>query len=64
MSPQRTLTCWICHNEVPINECKFDEFGKPVHEKCSLERVALLNATRQQGTLPSGASAIQTKKIA
>jgi len=46
MTPQRTLTCWICHNQVPINECKFDEFGKPVHEKCSLERVALLNEAK------------------
>ena len=47
MATQRTLACWICNKAVPINECKFDEHGNPVHEQCSGIRIALLNATRK-----------------
>jgi hypothetical protein len=48
----QALTCWICNNAVSLNECKFDEFGKPVHELCSVARIALHNGTRQQQSRP------------
>ena len=53
------LTCWICSKAVPITECKFDEFGKPVHEECSVAQISLREAippqtTRQSRTSPTG----------
>jgi len=35
------LPCWICNKPVRITDCKFDEWGNPVHEECSVARIAL-----------------------
>ena len=48
MASPNAIPCWICNKDVPIRECKFDEFGKPVHEECSVARISLRNATQQQ----------------
>jgi hypothetical protein len=28
------VTCWICGYPVPLQECKPDDRGRPVHENC------------------------------
>lgn len=33
-SPGRKHVCWICGRIVPLEECKVDEHGLPVHEDC------------------------------
>lgn len=34
-------TCWICGNQVSLEQCKIDEHGRAVHEKCCVVRLAL-----------------------
>jgi hypothetical protein len=29
-----THVCRICNKTLSLEECKFDEYGKPVHEEC------------------------------
>jgi hypothetical protein len=33
--------CWICGKAVPLEECKVDEHGLAVHEKCYVAKLAL-----------------------
>ena len=33
--------CWICGNAVPLETCKTDEHGNPVHERCYAAKLAL-----------------------
>jgi hypothetical protein len=47
MSGSKTLTCWICGKPVPIETCKFDERGKPVHEDCAVVKTRFDTGTRK-----------------
>jgi hypothetical protein len=38
MVPQ---TCWVCGESIRLEECKVDEYGLPVHERCYLAKVTL-----------------------
>jgi len=38
------LLCWICGNDVALEQCKTDEHGQPVHEHCYAVRVLLEDA--------------------
>lgn len=33
--------CWICGYAVDLRECKIDEHGNAVHEKCYAAKLAL-----------------------
>jgi hypothetical protein len=33
-------TCWICGRAVSLEECKIDEYGQAVHERCCVARLA------------------------
>jgi hypothetical protein len=33
-------TCWICGRAVSLEECKIDEHGLAVHERCCVARLA------------------------
>jgi hypothetical protein len=33
--------CWICGKKVELKDCKVDDKGMPVHEKCYVARIAL-----------------------
>jgi len=33
--------CWICGHAVPLEECKIDEHGLAVHDKCYVAKLAL-----------------------
>ncbi len=48
--------CWICGQPCPLEDCKVDETGLPVHEKCQVARLALLNALLVDGTPTGGAA--------
>jgi hypothetical protein len=37
----RIFCCEICGEHVSLNNCKTDEQGLPVHEKCYVARVVL-----------------------
>ena len=32
MSGEFIVHCWICGKPVPLEECKTDDCGRPVHE--------------------------------
>jgi hypothetical protein len=32
--------CWICKKPVSLEECKIDEDGKAMHEKCYVSLIA------------------------
>jgi hypothetical protein len=32
--------CWICHQPVLLEDCKIDEHGRAMHEKCYLAQLA------------------------
>lgn len=40
------IACWLCGKAVKLEECKIDEHGLSVHEKCYLARVGLEQAAR------------------
>ena len=63
MASLNAVPCWICNNDLPLTECKFDEYGKPVHEECSVARIALRNEPRQQGSRPSALHLPESKKV-
>jgi hypothetical protein len=50
MTPQKDpiYTCWICGNRVLLEECKTDEHGKAVHERCYQVRIELQNGSKSQ----------------
>jgi hypothetical protein len=44
-----TINCWICGKAVSLNDCKFEEHGKAVHEQCAVAQIHLNSATRLPG---------------
>ena len=40
------ITCAICNKPVDLKAAKTDERGKPVHERCSARKQALIRATQ------------------
>lgn len=42
--------CWICGNEVALEECKVDERGHAVHEQCYTLKIAV---TERQASSPT-----------
>lgn len=48
-------TCWVCGESIRLEECKVDEHGLPVHERCYLAKVAL----SRKGTIPRRVSGAQ-----
>ena len=54
--------CYICGDSVPLEDCKTDENGNAVHEKCYLVRVKLMreshgranDSTRDEPPTPEG----------
>ena len=41
LSLRPTRDCWICGKAVPLETCKTDEHGNPVHERCYAAKLAL-----------------------
>jgi len=37
--PSQILMCAICNRRVPVELCKFDDAGQPVHEECYVEKL-------------------------
>jgi hypothetical protein len=33
-----TVQCWICAKPIPLEDCKTDDDGHPVHEDCYCEQ--------------------------
>lgn len=47
MVPQDLVhICWICGNNVSLEESKTDEHGNAVHEECYIIRVSLQSASQ------------------
>lgn len=40
-APLRMNACAICGDEVPLEECKVDEYGVPVHDGCYIKKVLM-----------------------
>jgi hypothetical protein len=40
--------CWLCGCSVSLEDCKIDERGFPVHEKCYAAKVVLASRMREQ----------------
>ena len=49
MSPTLTTfhSCWICGKELSLLDCKTDEQGRAVHERCYIARIRLNSASEQ-----------------
>lgn len=39
MCGQEAFLCSICFRTINLNQCKFDEDGRPVHEQCYGDRM-------------------------
>ena len=39
MAGEDSFLCSICFKSISLEDCKVDEDGRPVHEKCYAERV-------------------------
>jgi hypothetical protein len=46
------VTCWICGYPVPLQECKADDRGRPVHENCYA--VGIKETPRKKGVPKPG----------
>lgn len=44
--------CWMCGNPVALEECKTDEDGQAVHERCYVEKVMLENEAGRPSSEP------------
>jgi hypothetical protein len=52
---QKTLRiCWICGNPTPLETCKIDEHGLPVHEACHTLKLSLQNGTLSSESTSQG----------
>ena len=40
-------SCWICSKELSLLDCKTDEQGRAVHERCYIARISLNSASEQ-----------------
>lgn len=38
-NPSQALLCAICNRRIPVESCKFDDAGQPVHEECYVEKL-------------------------
>ena len=45
-------SCWICGNELSLLDCKTDEQGRAVHERCYIARMRLNSASEQAYSKP------------
>ena len=45
MATDLTPHCWICHQPVGLEDCKIDEHGRAMHEKCYIAKLALKKET-------------------
>ena len=54
MAGEESFLCSICFKSICLEDCKFDEDGRPVHEKCCVERMlyALPSAKKTSGKSP------------
>lgn len=53
MTGEDSFLCSICFKGISLEDCKIDEDGRPVHEKCYAER--MLHRSTSTGK-PSGKS--------
>ena len=44
-----SAACWICGDRVSLEDCKIDEQGRAVHEKCYIERLGEDPSSRGAG---------------
>jgi hypothetical protein len=57
MAGEDSFLCSICFKSVNLKDCKIDEDGRPVHEKCYAARVlyTLPSAGKPSGNSPPDA---------
>jgi hypothetical protein len=57
MAGQDSSLCSICFKIVNLKDCKIDEYGRPVHEKCYAARMlyTLPSAGKPSGNSPPDA---------
>ena len=48
-------SCWICGKELSLLDCKTDEQGRAVHERCYIARISLNSASEQSYRRCNGA---------
>jgi hypothetical protein len=47
---RQLFLCKICHLAVPIETCKTDEAGQPIHEQCYLDALSKTDVTGGNST--------------
>ena len=54
MAGEHSSLCSLCFKSVNLKDCKIDEYGRPVHEKCYAARVlyTLPSAGKPSGNSP------------
>jgi hypothetical protein len=45
--------CWICGNQVSLENCNTDENGQPVHEDCYIAKLTFQNDNTPQSPNPA-----------
>lgn len=53
--------CWICGHPIPLETCKVDENGLPVHEACQTLKLSLQNGTVSKPGASTGESRHRSK---
>ena len=54
MAGEDSFLCSICFKSIGLEDCKIDEYGRPVHEECYAARVlyTLSSAEKPSGKSP------------